>query len=157
MVQLYIYMHLLFFKWFSHLGYYRMSSRVSVVYSRSLLLTHFIYLFNLFFFHLLLTDLSQPWIYMCSPSYMSVESFLNSHHTQHFCQSPQFLWSLLLTAPHITLLYCGNLNLATHFLYYFNKNYININDSQGRIKNTSMSIFQQNSFYTCYSVLKIEI
>ena len=82
-----------------------------------------------------------------SPSYSSAILALPPHLNSYEV--------FLLTAPHVSLLYCGNLNLATHFLYYFNKNYINLNDSQGRIKNTSMSIFQQNSFYTCYSFLKI--
>ena len=41
-IQLYIHMYLFFFKFFSHLGYYRILGRVPLLYSRSLLV---IYLF----------------------------------------------------------------------------------------------------------------
>ena len=41
MIQLYMY--LFFFKFFSHLGYYRILSRVPVLYSRSLLIIYFKY------------------------------------------------------------------------------------------------------------------
>ena len=36
-IQLYIYMYLFFFKFFSHLGYYRVLSRVPMLHSRCLL------------------------------------------------------------------------------------------------------------------------
>ena len=44
----------------------------------------------------------------------TVEVLLNSHHTQHFsgsCLTYHEVFSL--TAPHITLLYCNNLNPGT--------------------------------------------
>ena len=46
--------------------------------------------------------------------YHRVEALLNSHHTQHFFVSHLMSYEvLLLTAPHISLLCCNNLNPAT--------------------------------------------
>ena len=43
-VQLHMFMYLFFFKFFSHVGYYRVLSRVScAIYRRSLLVIHFKY------------------------------------------------------------------------------------------------------------------
>ena len=43
-IQLHTYMYLFFFKFFSHIGYYRVLSRVScAIFSRSLLVIHFKY------------------------------------------------------------------------------------------------------------------
>lgn len=44
----------------------------------------------------------------------AVEALLNSHHAHHFSVSLLTSYGgLLLTAPHITLLHCNDLNLAT--------------------------------------------
>ena len=46
----------------------------------------------------------------------TVEALLNSHHT-HFSVSHHNSYEVfLLTAPHITLLCCSNVNPATHFV-----------------------------------------
>ena len=46
--QLYTYMYLFFFGFFSHLGYSRVLSKFPVVYSKSLLAIYFIFLSTLF-------------------------------------------------------------------------------------------------------------
>ena len=43
MVQLYIYTHLFFFKFFSHLGYYRIASRVPCAIQQVLVYYYFIF------------------------------------------------------------------------------------------------------------------
>ena len=86
MVQLYIYMYLFFFKFFSHLGYYRIPSRVPCAIQQAL-----VYYYVIFSNAYMLTPNSQliptPWLsplvtisvfYICdSASVLCISSFVS--------------------------------------------------------------------------------